>query len=42
MTGAEDYNRLQNEAILRIINAQVEFILVCDSLGIKNIENNES
>jgi hypothetical protein len=31
----------QSAAVMKIINAEVEFIGVCDSLGISDIEKNE-
>lgn len=33
------YAEARDREILKIINAQVEFIDVCDSLGILDIEN---
>jgi len=36
-----EHKKWQDAAILRIINAQIEFKDVCDSLGIKDIEKNE-
>lgn len=39
MSAGERWNKMINERIINIINAEVEFIDVCDSLKISNIED---